>query len=1147
MRVPRLWRSALVLSLILWGGSGLWAQESSVVPNRSAGLAESVTSDVKNSDTAPETEPLQRTVTLDLRDVALRTVLDEIDRVAKLRLSYSARVVPIDERVTVRVEDLAVADVFAKIFEGHSIEPTVSESGAVILVRSRLQDARVLGVVTDAATEAPIPGAEVSLSGTRMNAVAGADGRFVITGVPAGTYTLEVRSVGYAPVQERDVRVGSEDVVVDIVMESSAIHLEDLIVTGVVDPISEAKIPFSVGTVSSEDLPVPLGDATAMITGKIAGVSLLNAATPGGQQYIQIRTPTTISKEGAPMYVVDGVILSDESNPVDIDALDVESIEIVKGAAAASLYGSRAAAGVIAITTKRGSDLAEGDTRITVRSEYGANNMPKLISLNESHWFETNAQGEFIDSNGDVVRAANQRAIASDRISDKAYPGSTHDNYSTFFHPGDVQAHSVSISQNRRSTNFLASFNAYRQSGVLRSHDGYERNTFRLNLDHRLSDDLSVSLTATHIRSHRDNVIGSPFSDFMAFPPDVDLGERGDDGEYLPYPDSTINTSNPIWRQTSRDNTSERSQSLLRGAIRYQPISWLRFDGDLGYDRADQSEENYTPVGTPTSLTGESNGEVRRDALEADALNGSLSVSAMHRFFDRLTARVTLRGLMERQSSSSFHVSARDLFVGGIPSVGLGQARPIVGSQQSEIRSTGYFVQAGLDYDGKYIGDLLVRRDGSSLFGPDTRWNNYYRAAFAYRLSEEPWWPMPFFDEFKLRASVGTAGGRPGFADQYETYLVSYLSATRSTLGNRRLKPSFTREVEVGADMIAFGRVGLELTYARQVSSDQIIQMPQPAVAGYRNRWENAGVIEGYSVEAAVRADLYRGKDTKWTMNLIADRSRNEITEWDRECFISGLTRHCAGYRRGDVHGYRFVQNADQLPAKHAGSADHFQINDDGYLVPVGAGNSWEDGLEKGLWGSTVTIDGTDYDWGLPITMQNASLDADSLVHLGSMAPDVRFGIGNTVTWKDISIYGLIDWQVGGLVHNVTRQRLYQTLRAGDVDQSGKPDSRKKPIDYYQRLGSTGNTVIEPFIESGGFVKLRELSIRYDLSNSMMTRLGLSGLGTERVSVALIGRNLFTRTDYSGFDPEVGSIFYRSDNLSYPNFRTITGSVEIVF
>lgn len=1146
MRAPRIRRPAFALLLLFFSSGTLGAQEATILPLRTAPAAGvgSGSGEAAQRDQSP----LLRRVSLDMRDVSLETLLDALEREAAIGLEYSSRVVPVNKRVTVRGADLTVQDVLAEALQGTDIEPVVTGAGSLRLVRSRKQQTgRILGAVTDATTGRPIPGVQIVVSGTRHSAIADENGRYVIANVPPGTYTVEARSIGYAPAKREGVVVGAGDATVDLAMQPSAIHLEDLIVTGVVDPISAAKIPFSVGKVTSASLPVPAADAVSSIRGKVAGVSIMNSGTPGGEQYIQLRTPTTIMKAGAPMYVVDGVILSDESSLVDIDALDIESIEVVKGAAAASLYGSRAAAGVISITTKRGKDLPEGTTRVTVRSEFGVNDVPHRISLNQSHWYKTNENGEFIDNDGNVVRVPTQRAIADDRISDNPYSGRTYDSFDAFFYPGGFQLNSVSIAQNGGKTNFMASFSNHLQRGVLREHDGYERNTLRFNLDHRIRDGVQLSLSASHVRSHRDEVVGSPLYDLLVFPPDVDLGAKGPDGKYIPFPDSTINTSNPIWRQTSRENWTERTQTLLRGAISMQPLPWLRLEADAGYDRADNTGQTYTPRGTPTSLTGESTGEIRRDVAFADALNASASASVLHRFADRLTARVTLRGLVERQKTLSFNATARDLYVGGPPILQIGQARPTVGSQQTEIRSTGYFLQAGFDYDGKYIGDLLLRRDGSSLFGPENRWNNYYRAAFAYRLSEEPWWPFRIFDEFKLRASVGTAGGRPGFADQYETYLVSYLSATRSTLGNRKLRPSFTREVEVGADMLAFGRVALELTYAQQVSKDQIVQMPQPAATGYKNRWENAGTIEGYSLEAALRADLYRGRDLHWSVSVVADRARNKITEWDRPCFISGLTRYCEGYRKGDIYGYRFIRDVSELPAIHANSTDQFQVNDDGFLVPVGAGNSWRDGLAKGLWGTTVTIDGIEYAWGLPITLKTQAMDADSLVYIGSMAPDVKLGIGSTITWKGLTLYGLVDWQVGGLIHNATRQRLYQSLRAGDVDQSGKPDERKKPIDYYLRLGYTGTTAVEHFIEPGGYVKLREVSAKYTLPQSALARFGLSRLGVERVSIALIGRNLFTITDYTGFDPEVGSIFYRSDNFNYPNFRTFTSSIEVVF
>lgn len=1142
----------LVLALILVLGMGRmgYAQDSSAV--RSTELKSDLGGTVFDQSDRSTVAPMFRTLSLDLQGESLGAVLSTIESEAGLELQYSNRIVPVDRRVDVRGEGLTVREALAQALAGTGIVPRVTDSGRVLLVREVIKEAgeqkgTIRGSVVDATTGEPVANAHVEVKGTRFFAMSDRDGNFVIEALPAGRYVVEVATIGYSPMRIEDVVVGSGEVTLTFELQTSIIQLQQLIVTGVVDPIAAEKIPFSVGKVTSENLPVPSGDATTLVTAKVPGVYVMNAGTPGGEQHIQLRTPTTITKEGAPMYVVDGVILADDSRPIDIDALDVESVEIIKGAAAASLYGSRAAAGVIAITTRRGTDLEEGATQITVRSEYGVNAIGRKIDLNDSHWFETNADGDFIDANGNVVRAANRRVVAADRISDKAYKGRLYDNFSEFFHPGHFTMHSASVAQRGRSTNFLASYSNHSQEGVLRGHGGYDRNTFRLNVDHYLNDDLDLSLSASHIRAVREEVIGSPFSDLLAFPPDIDLGARDESGEYIPYPDSTINTSNPIWRQGSAQQHTNRIQTLARGEIRYRPTHWFRLESQLGYNRADSDAFTYIPRGTPSGLTGESTGSVRRDVSFSDALNASVSASAFHNFFDRLNARVTLRGMLERQESVSFHATGRDLYVRGIPRLELGQQRPIVGSSQMEIRSSAYFVQAGMDYEGKYIGDFLIRRDGSSLFGPDTRWNTYYRAALAYRLTEEEWWPFGVFDEFKLRSSIGTAGGRPGFNDQYETYLVSYLSATRSTLGNRRLRPSHTREVELGADIVAFGRFGLELTYARQISTDQIIQVPQPAATGFKNRWENAGTIEGYTYEATLRADLYRGRDLSWSMQLVADRSRNEITKWDQPCFIAGLTRHCEGVQRGDIYGYRYVRDAAQLPELHANSADHFQVNDDGFLVPVGAGNSWRDGIDSDLWGTKVEIDGVEYDWGLPITMKNQALDADSLVYLGSMAPKVRLGYGNTINWKGLTIYGLIDWQVGGKVHNVTKQRLYQTLRAGDVDQTGKAPETKKPIDYYTRLGSTGNTVIDHFIEPGGFIKLRELSLRYRVPDSFLQQVGFGRLGADRVNVALIGRNLFTYTKYTGFDPEVGSIFYRSDNFGYPNFRTVTANVEIVF
>lgn len=214
-------------------------------------------------------------------------------------------------------------------------------------------------------------------------------------------------------------------------------------------------------------------------------------------------------------------------------------------------------------------------------------------------------------------------------------------------------------------------------------------------------------------------------------------------------------------------------------------------------------------------------------------------------------------------------------------------------------------------------------------------------------------------------------------------------------------------------------------------------------------------------------------------------------------------------------------------------------MNNDGLLVAVGPGGTPGDMR----WGQTVTIDGIAYDWGRPIVRVD-SANNPFISQIGDGNPDFRYGITNNVRLGAFSFFALVDAQVGGDVYNRTKQRMYQYYRSADVDQAGKPDAEKKPLEYYDRLYN-GNNVSAWFIEPGGYVKLRELSVRYRIGERLLRPLARTG--ARGVTVGLIGRNLFTATDYSGYDPEVGSVNSRIDNFAYPRFRTVTGNVEIEF
>jgi hypothetical protein len=223
-------------------------------------------------------------------------------------------------------------------------------------------------------------------------------------------------------------------------------------------------------------------------------------------------------------------------------------------------------------------------------------------------------------------------------------------------------------------------------------------------------------------------------------------------------------------------------------------------------------------------------------------------------------------------------------------------------------------------------------------------------------------------------------------------------------------------------------------------------------------------------------------------------------------------------------------------------------VNDEGLLVWVGPNNTYKEGETKQLWGTSATIGSNNYPWGMPIKLRDAT-GSDAVVKIGDGNPDFRFGVSNSFTWRDLSIFTLVDVQVGGNVYNQTNQRMYQWARSADVDQVGKPQELKKPIEYYVALYSA-NDPTDYFVEDAGYVKLREVALRYRFGRRLMN--ALARFGATDAGISLIGRNLLTFTDYKGYDPEVSPAdnvrsIVRLDNFVYPRYRTITGSIDIAF
>jgi TonB-linked SusC/RagA family outer membrane protein len=1044
----------------------------------------------------------------------------------------------------------------------------LSLAGAPLLLAASTafaQTGQVTGIVTEQQSGQPLAAVQVTLTGTTFGTQTGPDGRYTIANAPSGVFTVSTRRIGYAPAQQENVRiVAGQTTTVNFALNVTTLRLEQVVITGTVDPTSGTRAPMVVDVVSAPEVP-PTGSPVAALQGKVAGAQLVSSGgQPGSGISVQLRTPTSISKANEPLYVIDGVILG--AATTDLESLDIESIEIVKGAAAASLYGSRAAAGVVNIRTRRGSNLEMGRTRFGARSEIGTASMQNMIKLNQSHWFQTNAQGQFITSGGaaitDPTSLAGQAARAlkplASRFADSPYPSDVplYDHIDRFVNPGQTYSNTMNLSSNSAATNFFAQLNQLHETGILNDlNDGYDRYSGRLNLDHRLSDKLGLSASVFHSRADRDEIPGRPFFDIMLFEAMIDLAAKdpSDSTHVVVRPQNTQPQANPLYVLSLTDNRSKRVRTLASMETRWSPINALSIYGNLSYDQSDRTTTNYTPRGLKSIEGVPGIGSMSKTQGTTNAANFGLGATYLQAF-GSLTTRTTGRILLEREVNNAFTASGSEFTVVDLRSLDALSSQNISNSD-IEARSNSYFINSALDFDGRYILDALVRNDQSSLFGPDNRSATYYAVRGAWRLAEESWWAFPSLNEFKLRYAVGTAGGRPSFSDQYETYSVSSGRISKGNLGNRELKPEFTIEHEMGLDLIALNRYSMQLTYARSKTSDQLLLVPLSSQLGFGNQWRNAGTMEGNTWELTTEAQLVQGRDTRWSVGLVADRSRYEITEFNLPCFSPGdgnrngnpgITRRCEGVPLSNFYGKVTVRQLDQLAPRHdiAAVADRFAVNDEGYLVAVGAGGSFD----NPQWGTNVVVPGLTgnitYGWGLPVFLKNAA-GVDSSEYIGDGSPDANLGLSTNFSWRALSLYGLITSQIGGQIYNGTKQWAYRDFLHGDVDQRGKPEANKKPLAYYAALYKV-NDINDYFVEPGGHTKLRELSARYNLRNADIPFL--ERLGMENASIGIIGRNLYTWTKYSGFDPEVArGVNSRDDLFGYPNYRTFTGVFEITF
>ena len=1005
--------------------------------------------------------------------------------------------------------------------------------------------ATITGKVTDTQGR-PIGGANIVLIGQSNGAASSASGTYTIVVAAAGTrgqsVTISARFLGKKQ-SSKTITLSPGNQTVDFQMAEDPLRLDELVVTGVSEATSTKKLAFAVGKVSADQLQETPGvSALGALAGKVAGVRLVNTdGQPGGAPAIRLRGATSISGSQDPLIIVDGTIT--RISLADIASEDIERVEVVKGAAASSLYGSDAANGVVQIFTKRGASLADGKLLVTTRNEGGASFLSKRLQSANAHAYKVKACDSFPSGVCFDRNAAGNRQNEPDGIADNPYPA-YFDHQDELSQPGLFLTNYLSVGQRKGTTNFNASFQNTRTEGVIFGIKGYGRQNFRINVDQQLTPKLDLSFSSFYGRSNNNDAAQGPGNAFFAVTfvePNIDLFAKNPDGS--PYrafiPDRVANSSNPLYALFNTSRLNDRSRFTGAGRMRWRIRDWLSAEGNYNFDTDRNDFTALQPFGFLSPAGQPTDGDLFKSGQSSRTYNTGATLTAI-RSFGAITNTTKLSYVYEDEQRSYIQTQGQKLVVKQVPEFAAVDPSTLSSfSQNIDIRNRNAFAVTTFDIKDRYILDGLIRRDESSLFGPESRKSTYYRLSGAWRANEDL--KIGGIDELRLRASYGTAGLRPQFDYQYEVLAVRSGSFSKQTLGNRQLRPAKSSEYEVGANLeLAGGRVTLEYTYSKKETKDQIIQVDLPSVVGFVNQWQNVGALQAKTHEVALGVQLINNRNMALQLSVTGDRTRQTITDWPLPLQLYGPVQTFyvnKGASLGVMYGNRVVRNINEFyddPAKKAASGPgqawdpaQFEVNQEGYVVR-------KDQKGKANEKPFFYVDSK----------------GESIVKIGDANPDFNLSFNPVFSWKKLALNGLVDWSQGGNIYNGTRQWPFFENRDRIYDQRTKPEADRKSQLYYNFFYN-GLNPIDFFVEPGTYVKIRELAAHYTVDRNQLKKIGLGKL--ENVRLGVVGRNLFTFTKYSGYDPEVASPFdndpfqVRIDWFSYPHFRTFTGLVEIAF